>query len=90
MGYVIFKGTSGIFTRNGDSSLKPIAYGSLGIMAAGMVGLVVSGGYFVSSQIKLRKAIKGYNAGIQQDRISFSLQPYYFQDNAGLTVSLKF
>jgi hypothetical protein len=90
LGYVIFKGTSDILKGNGDASLKTVAQGSLGIMAVGMAGLIVSSGYFISSQVKLRKAIKGYNAGIQKDKVTFDIQPYLFQDNAGLTVKLKF
>jgi hypothetical protein len=91
LGYVLFKGTSSIFKpNNADPSLATVAKTSLGVMMIGLVGLNVAGGYFISSQIKLRKAIKGYNKPFQTDKVTLNLQPYFQSDAFGLTVSVNF
>ena len=59
LSYVFIKGFSLILKPNSsDPALGTIAYTSLGLISLGGVGLTVGGGYFISSQIKLRKAIK--------------------------------
>jgi hypothetical protein len=89
--YVIVKVTGSIFNPiNQDPFLGVVAKTSSGFMILGVTGLTVAGGYFISSQIKLKKAIKGYNNDIQKDKVTFDIHPYYLQDNAGLTVCLKF
>lgn len=90
LGYVIFKGTSDILKRNNDPSLGTIARGSLGIMSVGIAGLIVSGGYFISSQIKLRKAIKGYNKNFQTDKVTIDFYPYFQLNDSGMTVRVNF
>ncbi len=88
--YALLKGTSDVLKGNNDSSLGTIARGSLGIMSVGIAGLAVSGGLFITSQIKLRKAIKGYNKPFQTDKVSIDFHPYLYSDSSGLTVIVNF
>jgi hypothetical protein len=89
--YVVTKVTGSILNpKNVDPSLGTISKTSLGIMMIGLVGLNVAGGYFISSQIKLRKAIKGYNKPFQADKVTLNLQPYFQSDASGLTVNINF
>ena len=75
--------------QNAAASLGTIAKFSLGIISVGTVGMVVAGGYFISSQIKLRKAIKGYNS--LQPKITFDVQPYVESDfSSGLSLKMTF
>ena len=90
--YVIVKATGSIFRINNanPSSLITIMNASFGFMGIGMVGISVAAGYFISSQIKLRKAIKSYNNAFHTDKVSVSLQPYFQPNVAGLTVKINF
>ena len=90
--YVIVKATGSIFRINNanPSSLITIMNASFGFMGIGMVGISVAAGYFISSEIKLRKAIKSYNNAFQTDKVSVSLQPYFQPNVAGLTVKINF
>ena len=89
--YVLVKGIGSVVNlRNTtDPNLVIIARTSLGVMSVGLVGLTVAGGYFISSQIKLRKAIKGYNS--LQPKISFEVQPYMDSNfSNGLSFKMTF
>ena len=88
--YVYVKAVGSIFKpQNAAASLGTIAKFSLGIISVGTVGMVVAGGYFISSQIKLRKAIKGYNS--LQPKITFDVQPYVeFDFSSGLSLKMTF
>lgn len=89
--YVFIKGFSLILKPNSsDPALSTIAYTSLGLIGLGAIGLTVGGGYFISSQIKLRKAIKGYNKAFQTEKITLNFQPYFQPNVAGLTVKFNF
>ena len=89
--YIYVKAVGSIFKpQNADPNLGTVAKTSLGIMTVGLVGLTVAaGGYFISSQIKLRKAIKGYNS--LQPKITFDVQPYIESDfSSGLSLKMTF
>lgn len=91
LGYALVKGVGNVLNlRNTtDPNLGTIAKTSLGIIAGGLVGLTVAGGYFISSQIKIRKAIKGYNS--LQPKITFDVQPYMDSDfSTGLSLKMTF
>ena len=91
LAYVLVKGIGSVINlRNtADPNLVIIAKTSLGIMVIGLVGLTAAGGYFISSQLKLRKAIKGYN--ILQPKISFEVQPFIDTNfSSGLSLKMTF
>ena len=90
LAYVYVKVVGSIFNpQNADPNLITVSRISLGIMSVGIVGVVVAGGYFISSQIKLRKAIKGYNS--LQPKITFDVQPYIESDfSSGLSLKMTF
>lgn len=91
LGYVFIKGIGSLYKlNNADLSLITVAKTSLGVMIIGLIGLNVAGGYFISSQIKLRKAIKGYNKPFQTDKVTLNLQPYFQPNASGLTISVNF
>jgi hypothetical protein len=85
--YVYVKVVGSIFNpQNADPSLGTVARFSIGAISAGTGGIVVALGYFISSQVKLRKAIKGYNS--LQPKISFDIQPF-MDTNFSTGLSLK-
>lgn len=88
--YVFIKGTTNVLKNQlGSTPYVTILDLSLGIMSVGMVGIVVAGGYFISSQIKLRKAIKGYNS--LQPKITFDVQPFMDANfSTGLSLKIMF
>ena len=88
--YVYVKVVGSIFKpQNADPNLGTVSKISLGIMSAGTVGIVVAGGYFISSQVKIRKAIKGYNS--LQPKITFDVQPYMDSNfSTGLSLKMTF
>ncbi len=90
--YVVVKATGSIFKINNanPSSLIAILYTSFGFMGIGMAGISVAAGCFISSQIKLRKAIKEYNKPFKTDKVTINLQPYFQSDASGLTVNINF
>ena len=90
LAYVYVKAVGSILNpQKADPNLGTVAKVSLGMMSAGMVGITVAGGYFISSQIKLRKAIKGYNN--LQSKISFEVQPYIDANfSSGLSLKMTF
>ena len=91
LGYVVFKGVGSIFNpKNANPSLATVVKTSLGFMIVGITGLTVAGGYFVASQIKLHKAIKGYNRPFQADKVTLDFHPYLQSDSYGLTATLNF
>jgi hypothetical protein len=76
MAYVFIKGTNDVLkNQTGSTPYLTIFRISLGAMSVGMAGIVVAAGYFISSQVKLRKAIKGYNNSLQP-KMSFEIQPF--------------
>jgi hypothetical protein len=90
--YVLVKGIGSVVSlrNNIDPNLGTIAITSLRVMSVGLVGIVVAGGYFISSQIKIKKAIKGYNNGLPS-KISFDLQPFMDSNlSAGLSLKMTF
>ena len=90
--YVVVKATGSIFRINNanSSSLITILNTSYGFMGVGMAGISVAAGHFISSQIKLRKAIKGYNKPFQADKVTVDFRPHLQSDFSGLTVSVNF
>lgn len=88
--YVFIKGTTNVLKNQlGSNPYVTILELSLKIMSVGMVGIVVAGGYFISSQIKLRKAIKGYNS--LQPKITFDVQPFMDSNfSTGLSLKMTF
>ncbi len=88
--YVYVKAVDSIFKPpNINPDLGTVAKFSLGIMSAGTVGIIVAGSYFISSQIKLRKAIKGYNS--IQPKITFDVQPFTDSNfSTGLSLKMTF
>jgi hypothetical protein len=85
--YVYVKVVGSIFRpQNADPSLITVARISMGTISAGTGGIAVALGYFISSQIKIRKAIKGYNSF--QPKISFDVQPF-IDSNFSTGLSLK-
>ena len=88
--YVFIKATNDVLKNNGGSTpYVTIFHSSLGIITVGMAGIVVAGGYFISSQIKIKKAIKGYNS--LQPKISFDVQPFVDSNlSAGLSLKMTF
>ena len=88
--YVYTKAAGSIFKpQSVYSDLLTIARISIVMMSIGTVGIVVAGGYFISSQIKLRKAIKGYNS--LQPKISFEIQPFMDANfSSGLSLKMTF
>ena len=90
LAYVYVKAVGSILNpQNADPNLGTVARVSLVMMSAGMAGIVVAGGYFISSQIKLRKAIKGYNN--LQPKISFEIQPFMDANfSSGLSLKMTF
>lgn len=88
--YVYVKVVGSIFRpQNADPSLGTVARVSLGVMSVGMVGIIVAGGYFISSQIKIKKAIKGYNS--LQPKVSFDVQPFMDSNfSTGLSLRIGF
>jgi hypothetical protein len=90
--YVLIKGFSSVVNlrNNADPNLGTIALTSLGVMSVGLVGIVVGTGYMISSQVKIKKAIKGYNNGLQP-KISFEVQPFMDSNfSAGLSLKMTF
>jgi hypothetical protein len=90
LAYVFVKGIGSVVNlRNADPNLGIIAKTSLGIMTFGLVGLNVAMVYFISSQVKIRKAIKGYNS--LQPKISFDVQPFMDVNfSTGLSLKMTF
>lgn len=89
--YVVVKATGSLFKlTNADPSLTTIANTSFGFMGIGMAGVSVAAGCFISSQIKVRKAINSYNQNLQTDKVTIDFQPYFQPDVAGLTVKINF
>ena len=88
--YVYVKAVGSIFNpQNTAASLGTVAKFSLGIMSVGTVGIVVAGGYFISSQVKIRKAIKSYNS--LQPKITFDVQPFVDANfSSGLSLKMTF
>ena len=91
LGYVYAKAIGSIFNpNNADPYLGTLAKTSLGFMIVGVIGIAVAGGYFLASQIKLKKAIKGYNNSIRDNKISINFQPYIQGETSGLTLCIRF
>jgi hypothetical protein len=90
LAYVFVKGIGSVVNlRNADPNLTIIAKTSLGIMTVGLVGLNVAMVYFISSQLKIKKAIKGYNS--LQPKISFNVQPFMDSNySSGLSLRIGF
>jgi hypothetical protein len=88
--YVYVKAIGSIFRpQNADPTLGTIAKISLVAISAGIGGIIVAGGYFIGSQIKIRKAIKGYNS--LQPKISFDVQPFMDSNlSSGLSLKMTF
>jgi hypothetical protein len=88
--YVYVKVVGSIFNpQNADPSLVTVARISMGATSAGMGGIAVAVGYFISSQVKIRKAIKGYNS--LQPKISFDVQPFMDSNfSTGLSLKMTF
>jgi hypothetical protein len=90
LAYVFVKGIGSVVNlRNADPNLGAITKTSLGIMTVGLVGLNVAMVYFISSQLKIKKAIKGYNS--LQPKISFDVQPFMDSNfSSGLSLRIWF
>ena len=90
--YVVVKATGSIFRINNanSSSLVTILNTSYGFMGVGMAGISVALGHFISSQIKLRKAIKDYNKPFQKGKVTVDVNPYLQSNSSGLTVNVNF
>jgi hypothetical protein len=94
LAYLFIRSTVSILggpvNHNPDPNTATIARISLGAMGVGLAGILVSGGYFMSSHVKLQKAIKSYNNGLQSP-ISFEIQPFVDSNaSAGLSLIVNF
>ena len=91
LSYVYAKAIGSIFNpNNADPNLGTLAKISLGFMIVGVTGIAVAGGYFIASQIKLKKAIKGFNNSLNDNKVSINFQPYIQAETSGITLFIRF